>query len=318
MSQPVAPDESIARYAKRPLDFEPRTRFSYSSTGYKILGRVIEKVTGKPLGVVLTERILKPVGMTHSSYMPPESTPGLAKGYTSYALGPAEPASPEGTGWMFGASGIYASAGDIARWDVALASGKVLGPDSYRVFSTPRRLTSGRSTSYGCGIVSTVKGGDVILQHTGMDSGFSSANYLNPRTRSAVVLLSNRDDVPLGDLVSDIARLLNAERRPPLEIEGPGTLDVAKDIFVAIQSGRIDRHRFGDDFNFFLTDAKVQAASARLSPLGAPTQVEVESKQERGGIEEAEVRFTFGATKLRAVMFRSVDGKVEQFLIKKL
>jgi hypothetical protein len=49
MSEPITPDESITRYGRLPLDFEPRTRFSYSSTGYKILGRVIEKVTAKPL-----------------------------------------------------------------------------------------------------------------------------------------------------------------------------------------------------------------------------------------------------------------------------
>ena len=115
MRQPVTPDEAIARYARRPLDFEPRTRWSYSSTGYKILARVVEKVTGKPFGTVLEERVLRPAGMTHSSYMPDVGTLGIARGYTSFAMGPPEPAEPEGRGWVYGGGGLHAPAGDIAR-----------------------------------------------------------------------------------------------------------------------------------------------------------------------------------------------------------
>jgi CubicO group peptidase (beta-lactamase class C family) len=316
MSSPIAPDETIARYAKRPLDFEPRTRFSYSSTGYAILGRVIEKVTGEPLGVVLGERILRPLGMAHSYVHPMEvTTPGPAKGYTSFALGPPEPATPEAPGWWFGSSGLHASAGDIARWDVALMSGEVLGPEAYTLFTTPRRLTDGRTTGYGCGIVSSVKGGEQILQHDGMDSGFAAVNTMVPRTRSAVVILSNRDDAPPWDLVTEIAGLLNAQHRPSVKVEGPPAVDVAKEVFAAVQAGRVDRSRFGDDFNFFLTDAKLEAASSRLRPLGVPTHVDVDAKVERGGMEQANLRFTFGAVKFRAIMLRSVDGKVQQFLI---
>jgi hypothetical protein len=129
------------------------------------------------------------------------------------------------------------------------------------------------------------------------------------------VILSNRDDAPPWDLVTEIAGLLNAEHRPSTKVEGPSTVDAAKEVFAALQAGRIERSRFGDDFNFFLTDAKLQAASARLGPLGAPTQVDVESKRERGGMEQASLRFTFAAKKFRAIMLRSLDGKVQQFLV---
>ncbi len=151
-----------------------------------------------------------------------------------------------------------------------------------------------------------------------MDAGFAGLNYMLPRTRSAVVILSNRDDAPPWDLVTEIARLLNVQHRPSLKVEGPSTDDVAKEVFAALQAGRVERTRFGDDFNFFLTDAKLQAASSRLRALGAPTHVDVDAKAERGGMEQATLRFTFGAIKFRAIMFRSVDGKVQQFLIYKM
>ena len=89
-------------------------------------------------------------------------------------------------------------------------------------------------------------------------------------------------------------------------------------VFAQLQSGRVDRSRLGDDFNAFLTDAKVQGASARLGPLGPPTSVLVDEVSERGGMEVVTVSFSFAAAKLQAAMFRSVDGKVQEFLIHKM
>jgi D-alanyl-D-alanine carboxypeptidase len=319
MQHAAAPDEIIARYGKLPLDFEPRTRFSYSSTGYKILGRVVEKVAGKPLGVVLEERILHPLGMTHSSYLPMAKTAGLAKGYTYFALGPPELAEPEAEGWLFGSSGLYASAGDLAKWDIALMNGKVLGPESYKLWSSPRRLADGRMTTYGCGIAVRVNNdGDTVLRHSGADAGFVSYGSMVPRTKSAVIALSNRDGTAPRDLVNDILALLGHENRPPpLQVAGSSAKAVAKEMFAMMQSGQLDRSRLGEDFNAWLTDAKLHEASARLQPLGAPTEVEVDSGTERGGMEQTTVRFMFGAAKLEATMFRSVDGKVQEFLVNK-
>ena len=69
-----------------PLDFDPGTRWSYSNTGYTILGRVLEQVGGKPLGTLLEERIFRPLGMRQTMYEPtrPERR---ATGYVSWALG---------------------------------------------------------------------------------------------------------------------------------------------------------------------------------------------------------------------------------------
>ncbi len=317
MQAAVTPDEVIARYARRPLDFEPRTRWSYTSTGYCILARVVEKVTGKPFAQVLEERILRPAGMTRSSYMPAPGTPGLARGYTSFALGPPEPAEPEARGWLFGGGGIASTAGDLARWDIALMSGKVLGPASFRLFGTPRLLADGRPTRYGCGIVATTsKSGEAILRHSGADAGFTAYGAMVPRTRSAVVALSNRDDVAPGELVNEIVALLDvAHGAPPPKVQGPPAAEVARSVFEQLQAGRVDRSRLGDDFSAFLTDAKVLAASAQLRPLGAPSRVEVTYTGERGGMEVTVVSFTFAAAKLEGSLYRGTDGKVEEFLV---
>lgn len=91
MRTPIAPDELLRRHAGGPLDFEPGSRWSYSNTGYVLLGRILEKVTGRPFASVLGERILGPLGMTDTVYQPEPGTERLARGHVRFALGDPEP-----------------------------------------------------------------------------------------------------------------------------------------------------------------------------------------------------------------------------------
>jgi CubicO group peptidase (beta-lactamase class C family) len=258
--------------------------------------------------------------MQHTTYMPDEvNGEGLARGYTSFAFGPPERAEPEAREWQFGGGGIYSTAEDLAKWDLAMMTGEVLDSAAFATFSTPSRLADGRQTGYGCGIFTSVnRFGDLVLQHSGRDAGFVAFDRMTPRSRSAVIVLSNRDDVPIWDLANDLTALLNDELRAPVpKVAGAPAKEVAREIFTEMQSGTIDRSRFGDDFNAFLTDGKLASASVRLRALGAPSSVDVEDAAERGGMEQTIVRFTFASTKCKASMFRSVDGKVQQFLLER-
>ena len=57
MLKPIDPDDLIRRYAGARLDFKPGTRWSYSNTGFALLGRILEKASGTPLGALLREKI---------------------------------------------------------------------------------------------------------------------------------------------------------------------------------------------------------------------------------------------------------------------
>ena len=103
---PIAPDDLLRRYATGKLDFEPRSRWSYSNTGFILLARAIEKASGQPLGDLLATRIFGPVGMAHASYDPKVGSLGLAQGYEAFAMSDPEPAEREATGWMGGAGAI--------------------------------------------------------------------------------------------------------------------------------------------------------------------------------------------------------------------
>ncbi len=319
MFKPAPVDQVIAEYAGGKLDFEPKTRWSYSNTGYMILGRVVEKVGGEPFGKFLERRVLRPVGMNHSYFEPGKDVPGLAHGYTSFALGTPELATLESEGWIYAAGGLYASASDLARWDLALVEGKVLKPESYRLMTTPRQLAGGKTAEYGCGLSVNRREGETVLSHGGAVSGFLAYNAVVPRTKSGVVLLANTDHVSPSSLYNLILNLLlkdQADREGPAvpKIHGPPARDAALDFLHQMQNGNVDRGKLGEEFSYYLKPERVRAGGGRLKALGEPEKVEVLGTGERGGMEVARLRFTFKNAVVTGSLYRTPDGKIQQLL----
>jgi CubicO group peptidase (beta-lactamase class C family) len=315
---PIAADELARRYATGALDFEPGARYSYSNTGFIILGLVVEKVSGQPFGPFLQERILTPLGMTHSAFEPKESGPGFATGYTSFGLAPWEPAVYEARGWMGAAGALWASPSDLARWDIALMTGRVLAPEQYALMTTPRRLGEGRTTAYGCGLDVTEPRGTTVLSHGGAVSGFLAENTMIPATRSALVLLTNcEDSTSLSKLNDALLTLLMPPAQPVPRVAGPPAAEVAEELFAQLQAGRVDRARLGEEFGIYLTPKRVRDASGQLKRWGQPKSVEVVRMSERGGMETARLRMVFKSGALRVLMRRTPDGLVQELLVER-
>src|SRR5215471_437644 len=315
----IVSDDLIRTFASGKLDFEPGTRWSYSNTGYILLGRIIEKVSGQPFGTFLERRVLKPLGLEQTAFEPKKRGDDFALGYTSFALGDPEPATPEADGWNFSAGGLYTTASDLAKWDLALMDGKLLRPASYKLMTTPRELKTGKTKDYGCGLRVARLHGETVLSHSGGVSGFVTRNAMFPGTRSAVVILTNTDytdDTPLRDAL--LALVAQQDSGPDVAVptvRGPAAGKVARELLKQLQAGEIDRSRLGEDYNHFLTREKLRGAATRLKPLGEPANVEIESRYERGGMEVATLRFTFKSIVLRGSLYRTPDGKVQQFLV---
>ena len=240
--KPILPEALLAEYAGAKLDFEPGERWSYSNTGYTLLGHVVAKVSGKPFGQFLKERILDPLGMTHSAFEPGPEFKGQTKGYTSFALGPWNPRNPKPTaGYMpqedYGPLPRTSPGGTSRSWKAAC-----LKPESYRLMTTPRALKSGHTTGYGCGLNVRQIDGETVLTHGGAVSGFLSVNAIVPRTKSAVILLTNTEHLPADSLHSTILRLLLDDLKkqgPPHvpKVNGPSPKEAALD-FSASDAGR--------------------------------------------------------------------------------
>jgi D-alanyl-D-alanine carboxypeptidase len=333
MLKPIDPDELIRRYAGAPLDFEPGTRWSYSNTGFILLGRILEKASGQPLGSFMREKIFGPLGMTHTTYDPKADDRRVAPGFTSFALTKLTRAAREGDGWVGAAGAIYSTAADIARWDVALMDGRVLKPASWELMTRPRMLANGRSSNYGCGLSVATRSGLTTFTHGGAVSGFIARNTFVPKTRSAVVVVINNEDGPLANAL--VERALQAvmpaqaatvgvttgpsaareDRGEVPRIDGPEPGPMAARLFASLQSGTLDRSGLGDEYSAYVTETKARAAADALKPLGEPMDVTVRSVGERGGMEVSSVRLTFGTGALDALMYRSRDGKVQEYLL---
>ena len=108
--------------------FCPGEYWAYSNTNYVLLALILEKIEHKPFHLILTERIIEPLALTHTIALAPrQKLPGLVKGHT--AEGPEE--SFEET-TPFGAGIIVASAGDMIRFWHAFLSGKLISPASVK------------------------------------------------------------------------------------------------------------------------------------------------------------------------------------------
>jgi D-alanyl-D-alanine carboxypeptidase len=315
MQEAIEPEQLIRRYASGELDFEPRTRWSYSNTGYIVLGRVIEQVSNEPLGAWLQQHLFVPLQMDHTVFEPARDAAGLAQGHSSFALGEPELSVPEGGGWIHAAGGIYASASDLVRWDLALAEQRLLEPEVWQRITTARTLVDGRSTDYGCGIAVRRMAGETVLSHSGAISGFVAYNAVVPRTRSLVVLLANTEAANVGELHQTLLALVLGPAAAVPEVAGPPATEVASELFEQLQRGQLDRTKLGEELSLYYDEARVQAAAPRLAGLGEPQSVTADRPRERGGMEVTAITFKFADSSVKALLYRSPDGIVQEFLL---
>jgi D-alanyl-D-alanine carboxypeptidase len=317
MTKATTPDEVINEYAKGTLDFDPGTRWSYSSTNYSILGRIVEKVSGKSYQDFVQERIFTPLEMTHSGFEPYPAGPEAAQGYRSFTVVDPEPALREGMNWMYSAGSIYTTPADMVKWDVALMNGKILKPESYRLMTTNRLLSNGTATGYCCGLHKKEAKGETVLWHDGEAAGFLSHSEFLPSTQSAVFITVNTDSVSLDDLAGHMEPLLLPvdSRSPVPKIDGPDPIAIAKQLFAAFRQGKIDRSLLGSDFNAYLTPEKLDLASSSFKKLGELKSVELVATRERAEMAHSTLDFKFENVDYLCDLYRTPDGIVQEFLM---
>jgi CubicO group peptidase (beta-lactamase class C family) len=310
MTSPIAPDALIARYAGMPLDFPPRTRWSYSNTGYVILARIVERVAEVPYARFVEERLLRRAGLTRATLARPADA---ATGHEAFLLGPPEPALVEADGWLFGAGDVWASARELAQWSVSLGADVAVPAQAREAMSRPRTLADGRVSAYGCGLIPRQIAGETVLGHSGWVGGFVAYQAFVPRTRTAVVLLVNDQHVDVGDLHERVLRLALDDPRAIPSLPVPAA-QAARDLLLQLQQGRLDRGTLGDDARAYFDDRRVATAAAQLRGLPAP-RVSLVARAERGGLEVARLAIQLGDRVVSGVMFRSPDGKIRQLLL---
>lgn len=314
MTTPVSSDAILTKWARRPLDFEPGTRWQYSNTNFVIAALAVEKASGMPFFQFIKTRILDPLGMTSAvdfDRLGPSSIEPV--GYMRYGLGPLRPAIPTGAGWMWGAGELAMTPRDLAKWDIAMIDRSLLSPASYRTLETTVLLSSGVSSGYGLGVDIGTLSGHRMIEHSGEVAGFTAENMVFPDDSAAVIVLTNQDAAPAAGAIGQrvAASLFTTE-----DAETTSRTAQARKIFEGLQRGMIDRSLFTPDANAYFTPQALQDFKSSLGPLGRVMSFTQTRQSLRGGMvaRSFEVRLSGGKV-LRAWTFQTPDGKLEQYQV---
>lgn len=311
-TRPTTPEAVVDHWARKPLDFDPGTKWQYSNTNFVLAARIFEKVAGRPLVEFLREKIFVPLDMQSASDWPPGQSAD-ATAYTRYAVGPPRPTLREAAGWYYGAGELAMTPTDLAKWDIAFLGRKILSARSWDELTREVHLANGDSTHYALGLGVGEINGMPVFEHSGEVSGFISSNTVFPTRLGAVVVLSNQDVVNMvGPLLLQIATLAFVPERK--EFSDKDTAQVQA-ILAALQKGKIDRALFTENANTYFSDAALRDCKTSLGALGKLQSVTPVSEGLRGGMTHRGYRARFARKTLSLNLYVLADGKYEQFLV---
>jgi CubicO group peptidase (beta-lactamase class C family) len=195
------PTELVARFRDKPLDFEPGAKFSYSNSGYIVLGYILEKISGQTYTDFLQQNIFTPLAMYDSgidsnAVILPKRAQGYAPskngihhaGYTSMTI-------------PFSAGAIYSTTGDLLKWEQGLFGGKVLTPASLTKMTTPFK------DNYAFGLLVADDSGHKRITHGGGIEGFNTSLSFYPGDKLVVIVLGNLNGGAPDELGNDLGQV---------------------------------------------------------------------------------------------------------------
>jgi len=184
----VSTAEMYAAARKDPLGFAPGERWDYSDEGYFLLGMIIENVSRQRYANFLAERIFQPAGMTNSSVLNQlKVIKNRARGYTilnNNVVNIRRDIQVE----LPSHYGIMSTVLDLAKWDAALRSEKILKQSSLKLMWTPVKLNNGKGHPYGFGWELDERRGHAIVGHGGI-TGTEITRFINDGL--TVIVLTN-------------------------------------------------------------------------------------------------------------------------------
>lgn len=209
-------DEELIKVAAGfPLDFQPGERWSYSNTGYILLGFIVKKAAGKFYGDFLKERVFGPLGMTTARVINEEDIiPNRAAGYrmSKGELKNQRYVSPSLNTTADGS--LYLTVLDMAKWDAALYSEKLLKKSSIDQMWTPVKLNSGKTHTYGFGWGIGEFNNHKLIEHGGAWQGFTThiSRYVDDKL--TVIVLTNLAGANPGGIARRVAGFYVSELMP--------------------------------------------------------------------------------------------------------
>ncbi|OWQ85290.1 hypothetical protein CDN99_22380 [Roseateles aquatilis] len=229
------PAAAWAKVQELPLNFPPGTRFSYTQTNYVLMGKVIEKITGRSFSDFVRERQFNVAGMKQTGFAQPAGTqPQVASLYTymtllmkgmktvgverSKDLLPRQEVMLE---YVYPTGGVQSTSTDLAEWVLALQKLKLVSKGSLEQLSKPLTLKDGTSrgfnasvNAYGLGWPSMQRPAHPAITLIG---GERAAVFIYPEDDLSIIVLTNLMGAAPQKFIDKIAAIyipgLNVENK---------------------------------------------------------------------------------------------------------
>jgi CubicO group peptidase (beta-lactamase class C family) len=268
ITKPKAREQMMALFEHKPLDFSPGTSWSYSNSGYSMLGYIIEKVTKTSYEQAVRNYIFSPLKMTHSGFdFTNLKSPDKTTGYSVLNAHDTMRAPIVDSTISFSAGAIYSTTEDLYRWSQALENNTILSASQQNEAYTPVK------NNYGYGWVIDSIDRKRRVAHNGGIPGYLTTISRVPADDVTIILLSNASNETIQKISNDIYAIVyhkNYElpkERKPISLEAqtmkqyegdyelrPG-LNVklkAKDsVLIASPTGQSDKTLFAEKKDFF-------------------------------------------------------------------
>jgi CubicO group peptidase (beta-lactamase class C family) len=196
--------------------FPPGSKWQYSNSGYATLAMIVEKVSGKPFGQFLHDRIFVPLKMNNTlAYQKGKNeVPHRAFGHAKQKDGSWQETDQSPTSAVLGDGGIYTSIDDLVNWDRALREHTLLSAAEMQAALTPvepsggpAKYESGQPVSYGFGWFLDPYNGHKRMWHDGSTVGFRTTIQRFPDDDLTVIVLANREDADPAELALKVSDL---------------------------------------------------------------------------------------------------------------
>jgi D-alanyl-D-alanine carboxypeptidase len=296
--------DAVAALVKGPLHFTPGTKWEYSNTNYYVLGNVVEKVSGQSWDDYVREHLFAPAGMTHSAFINDEpNLDDYAVGYWKGLNGKSalQPAPLIKEGWAGGAGAILSTVGDMAAWDTALTSGKIVSAADYALMSTPPTLPNGAPDTYGMGLGDDPLDGHKRIWHSGGSLGSVTMNAIYPNDHIDIISFVNSTAaVAPGAVESAVLEAIFPDAAVAAHAAAPGEdLAMRPKILHFLDealNGTLQSSELTPAFAKVATPETQKQIAQMFVKLGRPTAVIFKGKDERGNATIYRYRVEFATT----------------------
>ncbi len=277
------------------LNYVPGAEYSYTNTGFFLLSRIVEKVSGTSLNAFAQEHIFRPLGMTHTLFQDDHNqiVRNRARGYERAGGGFRINMS----NWdETGDGNVYTTVEDLALWDRAFADG-TLGKDLMDMLHTQGVLNDGTKIEYAFGLMIGTHKGLRVVEHGGAWAGYRAGFVRFPDEKLSVICLANLADMNPSGLCKKVADIYLADKIKEAPKADKAKLEpvVLPRAELEALAGNYQDAKFGQWFPVTFADGALSigfgSQSFALTPVGparfqapdAPVEVDVEFRPAASG-----------------------------------